>query len=356
MRKILVIGGNGFIGSAVCKAAVARGIQVTSISSSGKPYRTAKGHSPAWTSKVDWQKGDALNPSTFSQLFPQVDGVVCTLGLLLEDTSYKQSLRDGNVIKLLGSLWTGVVGGEQRGNPLKRGIPVGTTKMTYELMNRDSALRVCEVFISSDATPVDQNLGTNDHNHTRPFIYVSAEDIFRPFIPARYISTKREAEEGIERLISNDLRDRFRGVYIRPSLVYHAHHRPLTTPAATLLDLSATLHRKIPQGIPTPSSVLRTLGTPSLFSSKRFDTPAPSLSQEDSVKNPGLTELAHPLESIANALTVPPIHVDTVAAAICEALESRSNIRGVVDVKQMRKLVGWRDDSEVSRQPSVDPM
>jgi len=52
VQKVLVVGGNGFIGSAVCKAALVREMQVTSISSSGRPYQTPKGHSPTWTSQV----------------------------------------------------------------------------------------------------------------------------------------------------------------------------------------------------------------------------------------------------------------------------------------------------------------
>lgn len=55
-----------------------------------------------------------------------------------------------------------------------------------------------------------------DPSMPRPFVYVSAEDIFRPAIPARYIETKREAERGIEQLMS--LNSQFRGVYIRPSV------------------------------------------------------------------------------------------------------------------------------------------
>ncbi|EEB87884.1 hypothetical protein MPER_14573 [Moniliophthora perniciosa FA553] len=31
IQKILVLGGNGFIGSAVCRAALARGMEVTSV-------------------------------------------------------------------------------------------------------------------------------------------------------------------------------------------------------------------------------------------------------------------------------------------------------------------------------------
>ena len=50
----------------------------------------------------------------------------------------------------------------------------------------------------------------------RPFVYVSAEDIFRPVIPARYIETKREAEWAIEQMMSPN--SQFRGVYVRPSM------------------------------------------------------------------------------------------------------------------------------------------
>ena len=135
---------------------------------------------------------------------------------------------------------------------------------------------------------------------------------------------------------------RFRGVYIRPStfyhvffnatltdsntegLVYHAHHRPLTTPAAAILDLCATLHRKSPPGIPTPSSILRSLGSSGLFG--------------------GGESIGSPLQSIADALAIPPIHVDHVADAICAALDSRNGVQGVVNVRRMRELIGWSEE------------
>ena len=122
--------------------------------------------------------------------------------------------------------------------------------------------------------------------------------------------------------------------YRPPGLIYHAHHRPLTTPAAALLDLSASIHSKVPPGIPTPSSVLRSLGSVarSAVADATGGTAQQSAKFESSI-----------LESIANALVIPPIHVDLVAQAICATLDSRSSVRGVVDVRRMRELIGKKD-------------
>ncbi|EAU88493.2 mitochondrial protein [Coprinopsis cinerea okayama7 len=321
LKKILVVGGNGFIGSAVCRAAVAKGLEVTSVSSSGNPYRTPKGHSPSWTSKVNWHKGDALNPQSFAHLFEGVGGVVHTLGTLLEDGAYKRAIREGNVPALVKSF----LGTGQDSNPLRRNV-AEEQQGSYERINRDSALRVCESFLESSKT------ASNVPNQPRPFVYVSAEDIFRPIVPARYIETKREAEQRIEEMMREN--PDYRGVYIRPSLVYHAHLRPLTTPIATVLDVSAAVHRKLPRGFPAPSSILRSLG--SVF-------PQSSSSLEE----------ASPLDSIANALTLPPIHVDQVAAAIMATLDSSRDVRGVVGVLRMRELIGWGSDKNVTVKPSV---
>jgi hypothetical protein len=68
-------------------------------------------------------------------------------------------------------------------------------------------VQVAEAFVNS----VD-NTGSGQ---PRPFIYISAEDIFRPVVPTAYIDTKREAEEQIDRMIEG--KTNYRGVYMRPS-------------------------------------------------------------------------------------------------------------------------------------------
>lgn len=110
------------------------------------------------------------------------------------------------------------------GNPLERrgGDGRGQTG-TYERMNRDSgtsrsappslfsllllkvfygrlsALTQLEGLCKTSALSVLDALRASkaDKHEPTPFVYVSAEDIFRPFVDGRYISTKREAEQAI---------------------------------------------------------------------------------------------------------------------------------------------------------------
>jgi len=79
----------------------------------------------------------------------------------------------------------------------------------------ETALRVCEAFLASEYR-------ANRANGPRPFIYVSAEDIFRPVVPARYIETKREAERRIAEMLASD--PAYRAVFIRPGMSSHSTH------------------------------------------------------------------------------------------------------------------------------------
>lgn len=82
---------------------------------------------------------------------------------------------------------------------------------------------------------------------------------------------------------------------------------------AALLDLSSTLQSKLPRGVPSPSDVLHGLSQTLVGRSSAFD-------------------------SIASALSLPPIHVDQVAEAICVAAD-RPDVQGVYGVREMRDLI-----------------
>lgn len=113
-------------------------------SSSGKPYKTPKGHTPAWVEQVcfsgsppnhiiplklqqvEWRKGDALNPESYADILPGVNAVVHTVGTLLDNTQYKQKLQQGDVMGMLKSL-------AGRGNdPLAEKPPSAYDTLNYE--------------------------------------------------------------------------------------------------------------------------------------------------------------------------------------------------------------------------------
>jgi hypothetical protein len=83
--------------------------------------------------QVDWQAADALRPDSYAHLLPGVNGVVHTLGTLLEDGKYKEKIKDGDLLGLVGSFVGGLV--ESRGNPLESGQE---RTGSYEVMNRNA--------------------------------------------------------------------------------------------------------------------------------------------------------------------------------------------------------------------------
>jgi len=161
--------------------------------------------------------------------------VVHTLGTLLENSSYKQAIRQSDAASLVGMFAKHLKGD----NPLAKG-----SEGSYERINKDSgvcasfqlhrrisendniAYRIshityCILHIAYRPHPALTVLQTylceaKDLSADKTFVYISAEDIFRPVIPARYIKTKREAEKEIASLCEASGHN-VRPIFIRPS-------------------------------------------------------------------------------------------------------------------------------------------
>jgi len=73
--KVVVFGGNGFVGSRVSEQLVAAGAKVVSISRSGAPPVWAKGQE--WMSKVSWIKGDPIKEDWSDSLAGSAAVVSC---------------------------------------------------------------------------------------------------------------------------------------------------------------------------------------------------------------------------------------------------------------------------------------
>ena len=221
-RKLVVCGGNGFLGSRVCKAAVARNWDVTSISRSGEPHwPSISSHTspPPWSADVTWRSADILHPATYTKDLEGADAVVHSMGILLE-ADYKGVLtgKESPIAGLRRAFSTTKQG--TKTNPLERvhiddkpaepGEKDG--QLTYELMNRDSALILARCAASADV---------------KSFAYISAA-AGAPILPGRYISTKREAES----LIASTF-PRMRNLFIRPGFLYDSS-RGFTVPMAAV--------------------------------------------------------------------------------------------------------------------------
>jgi nucleoside-diphosphate-sugar epimerase len=141
MKPILVIGGNGYVGSSICWYAATKGIKIISMSRSTKPK-----YPGPWDSAVEHLQGDAFKPETFKDILPNVSGVIHTVGTLIDSRT-----------------------------PLKLN---DRYEGSYEQVNRDAALSVIKT-LQSTSTPV-------------PFVFLSAAKGW--FMLPGYIETKREVE------------------------------------------------------------------------------------------------------------------------------------------------------------------
>jgi len=218
-KKLVVAGGNGFLGSRICKAAVSRGWDVTSISRSGEPTWsavTASPTAPSWSKAVSWHKANILHPSEYKTVLADADAVVHSMGILLE-ADYKGVLQGKEpIISGLQRAFSAHKLGSQ--NPLQQeeGEDLNPQEkdgqVTYELMNRDSA-----ILLARESSTLQ----------VPTFIYISAA-AGAPVLPARYILTKRAAESTISSSFPH-----LRSIFIRPGLLYDSS-RSITQALAAL--------------------------------------------------------------------------------------------------------------------------
>ncbi|KAL3424943.1 hypothetical protein PVAG01_04224 [Phlyctema vagabunda] len=281
-KRLVVCGGNGFLGSRICKSAVARGWDVTSISRSGEPTWssvTASSTPPSWAHKVTWERADILKPSTYAPLLTNADYVVHSMGILLE-ADYKGVVTGKeSPISGLKRAFSATKAGSQ--NPLTRSKEEDLKpqerdgQITYELMNRDSAIT-----LAREAS--EKKVST--------FLYISAAG-GAPVLPARYIKTKREAESTISTTFPL-----MRNIFVRPGFLYDSS-RAFTVPLAAMTGLGAAFN-----GI-----------TGGIFG------------------------------GIMGAAGTKPLKADIVADAVVEALGDEV-VKGPVEVKEIEELAqkAWR--------------
>lgn len=143
------------------------------------------------------------------------------MGILLE-ADYKGAISgQESPIAGLRKAFNPDKGRQSNPNPLERDDeyrkPESEQQLTYEMMNRDSALLLARA--------------ANDAG-TKAFLYVSAAG-GAPVLPARYIDTKREAESLIASRFPS-----MRGIFVRAPFLYDSS-RMLTIPMAAMTGVGA---------------------------------------------------------------------------------------------------------------------
>jgi hypothetical protein len=185
---------------------------------------TASPDRPPWANKVAWERADILKPKTYNSILQNATAVVHSMGILLE-ADYKGVL-SGRESPLSGLQRAFAPSKSESQNPLERHSNQDLKpqekngQITYELMNRDSAITLAK---------------ETSRSNIPAFVYISAAG-GAPVLPARYIQTKREAESIITREFPN-----MRSVFFRPGILYDSS-RIITIPFAVATTLGSVFN------------------------------------------------------------------------------------------------------------------
>ncbi|XP_026406286.1 uncharacterized protein At1g32220, chloroplastic-like isoform X2 [Papaver somniferum] len=91
-ERVVVLGGSGFVGSAICKAAVSKGIEAVSLSRSGRPNNTEP-----WVDQVTWLIGDVFY-ANWDEVLVGATAVVSTIGGFGSDEQMKKINGEAKVL------------------------------------------------------------------------------------------------------------------------------------------------------------------------------------------------------------------------------------------------------------------
>ncbi|XAR70669.1 hypothetical protein NMG60_11027597 [Bertholletia excelsa] len=91
-ERVVVLGGSGFVGSAICKAAVSKGIEVISLSRTGRPS-----YSDPWVDQVTWLSGDVFY-ANWDEVLRGAAAVVSTLGGFGSEEQMQRINGEANVV------------------------------------------------------------------------------------------------------------------------------------------------------------------------------------------------------------------------------------------------------------------
>merc|ERR1711976_919135 len=177
IRKILVTGSSGYVGNSIIKCiAKVPNVQVYGVSRTGLPRKNS---GTELLENVEFHSGDCLKPETIKDLVSEMDGVVHTVGTLVENKN------DPN--------------------------------LTYQAMNRDAAVNVAKIL--NDSVTQIAEAGDSTRAQQKKHMAVISSSRAPPFMDG-YLTYKWEADEYILNECPN-----LNATILRPGFITSASER-----------------------------------------------------------------------------------------------------------------------------------